>query len=325
VNLRIIPRLDIKGPNLVKGIHLEGLRVLGKPWDFAYKYYTSGADELLYMDIVASLYGRNNLSEIVAKTAENIFIPLTVGGGIRTLEDIKNLLRAGADKVAINTAAIRTPTFLNESAATFGSQCIVVSIEAKKIGNDWLAMTDNGRENTGREVLPWAREAVERGAGEVLITSIDREGTGTGYDLELIRVIAEAVPVPVIACGGCGRPEHLLAAVGEGRADALCASSLFHYHHLESTIDQEAFKDEGNIEFLAQKRGPQRFMSKRIMPLGLPEVKAYLEEAGVPCRWPERKKENDDPESHHSRLWAREPVQHRPGSPVQWGLGGNIG
>jgi len=173
-SFRIIPRLDIKGPNLVKGIHLEGLRVLGKPEDFAFQYYLDGADELLYMDVVASLYGRNNLLEIVRATAEKIFIPLTVGGGIRSIEDIRNLLRAGADKVAINTAAINNPDLIKEAAKTFGSQCIVVSIEAKKKeGGAYEAYTDNGREMTGVEVLSWAKRAVDLGAGEILVTSID--------------------------------------------------------------------------------------------------------------------------------------------------------
>ena len=173
-NIRIIPRLDVKGPNLVKGVHLEGLRVLGKPEEFASKYYLEGADELIYIDVVASLYGRKNLLEIVERAAQQIFIPLTAGGGIRTFDDIKNLLRAGADKVAINTAGIRNPRFIKEAAQSFGSQCIVVSIEAKSRENGrYEAFTDNGREKTGKDVFEWAKEAVDLGAGEILVTSID--------------------------------------------------------------------------------------------------------------------------------------------------------
>jgi len=180
-NLRIIPRLDIKGQNLVKGIHLEGLRVLGKPERFARYYYEQGADELLYVDIVASLYGRNNLLAIIERTAREIFIPLTVGGGLRSIEDIRNALRAGADKVAINTAAVRCPGFLREAAQKFGSSTVVLSIEAiKQPSGNYEAYTDNGRERAGLDVFEWAMRGVELGAGEILVTSVDREGTGLG-------------------------------------------------------------------------------------------------------------------------------------------------
>ena len=229
VPVRIIPRLDIKGTNVVKGIHLEGLRIVGKPQDLAARYYREGADELVYMDIVASLYGRNNLMEIVEETAREIFIPLTVGGGVRVLEDIVKLLRAGADKVAINTGAIKRPMFLSEAARAFGSQCIVLSIEAKRQANgSWEAYTDNGRERTGLDVVAWARRGVELGAGEILVTSIDQEGTRRGFDLELVAKISDQVPVPVIACGGAGKPEDMLCAVRDGRADAVSAAYIFH-------------------------------------------------------------------------------------------------
>ncbi len=228
-NRRLIVRLDIKGPNLVKGIHLEGLRVVGDPAEHAVRYEAQGADELVYMDIVASLYGRNNLSAIVERTAQDIFIPLTVGGGVRSLDDITRLLRAGADKVAINTAAIHRPEFLKEAARTFGSQCVVLSIEAKRTPSGWEAYTDNGREKSGVDALSWARRAVDLGAGEILLTSVDQEGTRRGYDLELTRLVSESVPVPVIACGGAGTLGHLVEAATVGKADALCAASLFHY------------------------------------------------------------------------------------------------
>ncbi|MFA6316460.1 MAG: imidazole glycerol phosphate synthase subunit HisF [Elusimicrobiota bacterium] len=228
--VRIIPRLDIKGSNVVKGVHLEGLRVVGDPAELALRYYEEGADELLYMDIVASLYGRNNLLAIVERTARELFVPLTVGGGVRSIEDIYRLLRAGADKVAVNTAAVRNPPFVQQASRTFGSQCIVVSIEAKlRAPGQWEALTDNGREKTGVDACEWALRAAELGAGEVLVTSVDREGTGSGYDLELTRKLAETLPIPVIACGGAGSLKHVEEAVSSGKADAVSLASLLHY------------------------------------------------------------------------------------------------
>jgi len=282
--IRIIPRLDIKGPNLVKGIHLEGLRVLGKPRQFAQRYYEQGADEIIYIDCVASLYGRENLLHIVRDTAENIFIPLTAGGGVRTLDDIRNILRAGADKVAINTAATKNPHFIREAVLEFGSQCIVLYVEAKLIHNTYMAFTDNGREPTGRDVFEWVQEVVSLGAGEVLLTSIDRDGTGLGYDIQLIRSIANSVPVSVIAHGGAGRPEHFLEVVKEGRADAVSAASLFHYYKLESINNQDEYKDEGNIEFIKMTRGGLNFMSSRIKPTDIVTVKSYLVRNDIACR-----------------------------------------
>ena len=184
--VRVIPRLDIKGPNLVKGIHLEGLRVLGRPEQFAQFYYEHGADELIYMDVVASLYGRSSLGAIIEATAKRVFVPLTVGGGIRTVDDIQAVLRLGADKVAINTAAVRNPDFVRDAARRFGSSTIVVSIEAMRRGPGvYEAYTDNGREKTGVDAIEWATRAVELGAGELLVTSMDRDGTRQGFDLEL--------------------------------------------------------------------------------------------------------------------------------------------
>lgn len=228
--LRVIPRLDIKGPNVVKGIHLEGLRVVGEPAELALRYYEEGADELLYMDIVASLYGRNSLLGIVERAARSIFIPMTVGGGIRTIEDIRAMLRAGADKVAINTAAVKRPDFIAEAARRFGSQCVVVSIEAKRRGPaQWEALTDNGRETTGLDAVVWAHKAAELGAGEILLTSVDQEGTGLGYDVDLIKKLAASLPVPVIAAGGAGEPAHIARAAVEGRADAVSVAAMLHY------------------------------------------------------------------------------------------------
>lgn len=283
--IRVIPRLDIKGPNLVKGIHLEGLRVLGKPEDFATKYYLQGADELIYIDAVASLYGRENLLEIVRKAVQHIFVPLTAGGGIRTIDDIRNLLRAGADKVAINTAAIHNPEFIKEASRIFGSQCIVVSISAKARGNGkYEALTDNGREKSGKDVFDWVKEAVDLGAGELLITSIDREGTGKGYDIDLIKHIANAVPVPVIACGGAGQLNHFAECITQGQADAVCAASIFHYYRLKEIQSNEDFGDEGNVEFIKQSRGPLDFLKSRMQATDISTLKAYLIKAGIECR-----------------------------------------
>jgi cyclase len=229
-NFRIIPRLDIKGPNLIKGIQLEGLRVVGNPQEFALRYAEQGADELLYIDIVASLYGRNNLSDIIRSAADRVFIPITVGGGIRTVDDAKHILRSGADKVAINTAAVSRPQILTEISRKFGSQAVVMSIEAKQIGPmKWEAYTNNGRDRTGLDVLQWAMRGVELGAGEILLTSVDREGTRRGYDIELIRALSESVPIPVIASGGMGSIEHLIEAACVGKADAAAAADVLHY------------------------------------------------------------------------------------------------
>ncbi len=229
-SVRIIPRLDIKGPNVIKGVHLECLRVVGDPQDLATRYYEGGADELLYMDTVASLYGRNNLLPIIEKASQNIFVPLTVGGGIRSVEDIRRILRAGADKVAINTYAVKHPEFITEAARAFGSQCIVGSIEAQRVEGTWEAFTDNGRQRTGLDAVAWAKRLESLGAGELLVTSVDQEGTERGYDVELLAAIAPEVGIPVIASGGAGNLEHVVSAIREGRADAVSCAHIFHYH-----------------------------------------------------------------------------------------------
>ena len=232
-NLRIIPRLDIKGPNLIKGIRLEGLRVIGDPQEHAIRYYEAGADELVYMDIVASLYGRNNLSDIISRAAKNVFIPITVGGGIRSVDDARHILRSGADKVAINTAAIARPALVSEVARRFGSQAMVLSIEAKQVATGkWEAYTDNGRERTGLDVLEWVKRGVELGAGEILLTAVDREGTRSGFDIDLVRTVSAAVPVPVIASGGMGSLEHFVAAAQKGHADAIAMADVLHYKRM---------------------------------------------------------------------------------------------
>ncbi len=242
--LRLIARLDVKGENVIKGIHLEGLRKIGNPNALARRYYADGIDELIYMDVVASLYGRNNVLDIVRETARDIFVPLTVGGGMRSLDDITEALRAGADKVAINTAAITRPEFLREASQAFGSQCIVLSIEAKtESRGKWHALTDNGREHTGVDVLDWVREAEALGIGEVLLTSVDQEGTQAGFDEELVLAVRAAVQVPVIASGGAGKPDHLVSLYNATGCDAVACAALLHYekttvpelkHHLDA-------------------------------------------------------------------------------------------
>lgn len=228
--VRVIPRLDIKSPNVIKTIHLEGLRIVGKPADLARKYYQGGADEVLYMDAVASLYGRNSILEIVTQAAREVFVPLTVGGGIRSVEDMKQALRNGAEKVAINTAATRDPDLLRRGAEAFGSQCIVLSVDAKRIdAGRWEVLVDNGREKTGRDLLEWVEEAASLGAGEVLVTSIDREGTRKGFDIDLIRRVRERVSIPVIAGGGAGSAADVAAMIDATGIDAACCAGLFHY------------------------------------------------------------------------------------------------
>lgn len=227
---RLIARLDVKGPNLIKGIHLEGLRVIGDPQAYAARYYEGGADELLYIDIVASLYGRNSLGDIVARAARDVFVPMTVGGGLRSVEDVRAMLRAGADKVAINTAAIRRPALVTEIAERFGSQCMVLGIEAKRSGpGKWEAFTDNGREFTGLDVVEWARRGAALGAGEILLTSVDQEGTRKGLDVDLIEAVSKVVSIPVIASGGVGSAADMIAGFAHG-ADAVAMADVLHYN-----------------------------------------------------------------------------------------------
>lgn len=243
--LRLIARLDVKAPNLNKGIHLEGLRVLGDPYSFAKEYYDSGADELLYMDAVASLYNRNSLADLVRKTANDIFIPFTVGGGIRTTEDVSLILRSGADKVAINTAAVRNPSIISDVAHRYGSQCMVLSIEAKRIASGrWEVFIDCGRERTGIDVVEWAQRGQELGAGEILLTSVDREGTRKGFDLDLLKHVNNAVAIPVIASGGMGELGHIREAFLSGIGSVAMADFL-HYRRGNFKDIREYAKQEG--------------------------------------------------------------------------------
>jgi cyclase len=269
---RIIARLDIKGPNLVKGIHLEGLRVLGKPEDFARYYYENGADELFYQDVVASLYDRNSLNDLISRTAKEIFIPLTVGGGIRTVEDIRSILRAGADKVCINTAAIKNPDLIKEASRVFGSSTIVVAIEAiRQSDGKYLAYTDNGREHSGLEIIEWAKKVEELGAGEIVITSVDQEGSGLGFDIELTKNVSNAVSIPVIAHGGAGNEEDICNVIQEGNADAVALASILHYNFIEKNVINILGKEEGNTEFLKSGK-----TFTKIKPNTISNVKKFL-------------------------------------------------
>jgi imidazole glycerol-phosphate synthase subunit HisF len=228
---RVIPCLDVKGGRVVKGVRFVELRDAGDPVETARAYDAQGADELVFLDITASHENRDTMLDVVRRTAEGIYMPLTVGGGVRTVDDVRRLLRAGADKVSLNTAALERPAVIREAAERFGSQCIVVAIDARRTvpAPTWGVFTHGGRRSVGRDAIAWAQEAVEQGAGEILLTSMDRDGTKDGYDLELTRAVAQAVTVPVIASGGAGSLEHFCEAVTEGGADAALAASLFHF------------------------------------------------------------------------------------------------
>ncbi len=228
---RIIPCLDVDGGRVVKGVNFVDLRDAGDPAELAARYDADRADEVVFLDITASSDGRDILIDAVRRTAESVFIPLTVGGGIRELGDIDRLLRAGADKVSLNTAALERPGLIQEAAARFGEQCIVVAVDARRDQDrdGWAVRSHGGRRDTGRDAVQWAREAAERGAGEILLTSMDRDGTGRGYDIDLTATVVAAVTVPVIASGGAGDPDHLRAVLTEGGADAALAASIFHF------------------------------------------------------------------------------------------------
>jgi cyclase len=247
-NIRVIARLDIKGSNLIKGVHLEGLRVVGNPIEFASKYYLEGIDEILFMDSVASLYGRNHLAEIISLTANDIFVPITVGGGIRSVQDAKDVLKSGADKIAVNSAAVARPVLIREIAEDFGSQATVLSVEAKKNENEtWEVYTDNGREKSGLLVSDWVEEAASLGAGEILVTSVDREGTGRGFDIELMRQIAMKVTVPIIASGGMGEITDIHELTNLTEISAIAIANSLHYEkisikEIKSEIASSGFK-----------------------------------------------------------------------------------
>lgn len=247
---RIIPCLDVDAGRVVKGIQFVDIRDAGDPVEVARRYDQQGADEITFLDITASSDDRETMVHVVESVAAEVFIPLTVGGGIRTLDDIRKMLKAGADKVSINTAAVRQPEFINSAADRFGSQCIVVAIDAKQSSNTpsgWEVYTHGGRNPTGIDAVEWSREMCERGAGEILLTSMDRDGTRNGFDLGLTRAVSETVSVPVIASGGVGTLEHLAEGIMEGRADAVLAASIFHFG--EHTVGEaKALLEQHHIE-----------------------------------------------------------------------------
>ena len=245
--MRIIPCLDVNNGRVVKGVNFVNLTDAGDPVEIAAAYDSAGADELVFLDITASSDGRNTVVDMVRRVAEKVFIPFTVGGGIRTVEDFRAILREGADKVSVNSAAIKRPELIKEAAEIFGSQCVVVAIDAKRREpfDGWNIYLNGGRVDTGIDAIEWAKKAESLGAGEILLTSMDCDGTKNGYDIELTRKISEAVSIPVIASGGAGKLEHFKDAVTEGKADAVLAASLFHFKELEIKEVKEYLQKEG--------------------------------------------------------------------------------
>jgi len=227
---RLIARLDIKNGIVIKGIHLEGQRRIGDPIELAHKYYVQAVDEILLMDSVASLYGRSNLFHTISKACKTVFVPITMGGGIRSIEDVEQALAAGADKVAVNSALVNDPALAERIASIYGSQCLVGSIEAKRRGDGWEAYVSNGREPTGRDVIEWAKELEQRGAGELLVTSVDQEGTQRGFDVELCALVEDAVRIPVVASGGAGNLNHLQRLDARTKLQGVAIASLLHYN-----------------------------------------------------------------------------------------------
>ncbi|MDR0764254.1 MAG: imidazole glycerol phosphate synthase subunit HisF [Synergistaceae bacterium] len=244
---RIIPCLDVNRGRVVKGINFVNLADAGDPVEVASVYNKAGADELVFLDITASSDGRDTIADLVRRTAERVFIPLTVGGGIRSVEDFRKILNAGADKISVNSAALLSPELISEASSFFGAQCVVVAIDAKRRedGGGWDVYMNGGRLKTDREAVAWAREAERLGAGEILLTSMDRDGTKNGYDVELTRAISDALDIPVIASGGAGMPEHFYEALSGGGADAALAASLFHYGELEIAELKRYLADRG--------------------------------------------------------------------------------
>lgn len=290
---RIIPRLDIKGPNLVKGICFEGNRVLGTANYFSHLYSEEGADEIFFQDTVASLYQRNNLLDILKYSAAKVKIPITVAGGIRTLDDIKDVLRAGADKVAINTAAIKDLNFIKNASKKFGSQCIVASLEIKKINDHFEAWYDYGRENSGKELIEWCNKLLDSGIGEIFLSSVDKDGTGEDFDYSLVDIVTKISNVPVIVCSGSGKKEHVLNLLKNYNCDGVGIGSLFHYNYIKKvetkfmSYDSNNLRmgkqiDSGNIDFI--KNGYGGLKEIQVIPCSIKELKNYLQKNKVQIR-----------------------------------------
>lgn len=242
---RIIPCLDVKDGNVVKGVCFKDLRSVGNPASLAVEYQRQGADEMVFLDVKATVEGAETLRAAVQRTAEQLFIPLTVGGGIRSFEDVRRTLKVGADKTSINSAAVADPTLITRCAESFGSQCIVLAIDAKRKGDSWAVYTHSGTRPTGLDAVEWAKDACERGAGEILLTSMDADGTRSGYDMELTRSVVRSVSVPVIASGGCGSVEDIVDVLTAGEADAALAASIFHFGERTVMDVKRALKERG--------------------------------------------------------------------------------
>jgi len=277
---RIIPRLDIKGNELVKGINLDGLRVLGRPEYFAKIYYKDGADEIFFQDIVASLYGTNSLHDLISKISKNIFIPLTVGGGIRTFEDVNKMLKSGADKISINTAAVKNPSFIKNLTERYGSSTITISVEIIKNNNGkYLVYTDSGREYTGIELTQWLKTIQRYGAGEIALTFVDTEGTGKGFDLDILKKISNKISVPFIVHGGIGSKKDVLEVCKLDSINGVCIASMFHYHVVKKY--KSAPKTlYGNREFLKKSKKKILFETLSIF-----ELKKFLKNNSMNIRY----------------------------------------
>ncbi len=277
---RIIAKLDVKGPNLVKGINLEGLRVLGDPGIFAKKYYESSADEIIYHDCVASLYERKSFLNIIKNTASDIFIPISVGGGIKSLRDIENVLRAGADKVFINSAAIKSPKFLTEASKKFGSANICLSIEAvKNYNNEFICLSNYGRELTNKKLSEWFEEAQERGVGEVIITSVSCDGIGNGFDKEILELVYDKINVPFIFHGGAGSEQQIYEVLKFEKVSGVAISSLIHYSLIRKKNFEFELKSEGNTEFLKSFKDKINYKKSDIL-----SIKKFLKKKGIDIR-----------------------------------------
>ena len=256
--LRIIPKLDIKNHNLVKGVHLEGLRVLGDPKKYAESYYNDGADEIIYHDVVASLYQRNNISSLIKRTSENVFLPMIAGGGINNISRVEEILRSGADRVFINTGALNNPKFIDKVVDSFGSSTLVVSIEFVKLGKNYVCRKDFGREETNKDLFSWAKEAQDRGAGEIVFTSIDLDGTGKGFDLNLAEKISKHIKIPFILNGGISTIEHINDILNASNPSGIALGSMLHYSRLDGNFSKNQ-SSEGNVNFLKENKNYKNF------------------------------------------------------------------
>lgn len=264
---RIIPKIEIKGENVVKGIQMEGLRVLANPEELASYYYKNGADEIFFTDVVASLYGRNALLNIISKVSKDLFIPMTVGGGLKSLKDIYNVLRAGADKVCINSGAIKNKNFIDEAVKEFGSSTIVVSVEVNLYGNEYYVFYKNGKEKTNLKPNDWIKECVDRGAGEISLFSINKDGSGSGFDFNLLKKIEDNLRVPLLLGGGAGKKEHFDKLLDIDNIDGVTLSSILHFSAMDKIKFKKKANTEGNLNFLSKKQKNKNFEETSILEI----------------------------------------------------------